>query len=195
MKIGDTKLWYFIDAERLRYEYPLNEDSIVFDIGASVGNWASGIIKKYNPTIVMFEPTDLIDQFKKTSNKQIIEKKAASYFDGPLFMGVKDGETSVYHESSRRSYPCVNLAEYIKARYNKIDLLKINIEGYEYRLISHLWNDVVLSNIDNIQVQFHLIDNDDQLSYRAVARQLSETHDLQWRFPFVWESWKRKEGT
>ena len=43
-------------SEDLRYEYNLNKDSVVFDIGGFDGTWAHNIYSKYSCNILVFEP-------------------------------------------------------------------------------------------------------------------------------------------
>jgi hypothetical protein len=34
---------------------------------------------------------------------------------------------------------------------------------------------------------------DARKKYKEIKKQLSNTHDLQWCYPFVWESWKCRD--
>jgi hypothetical protein len=40
-------------------------------------------------------------------------------------------------------------------------------------------------------VQFHLIEQDNDLVYGKLSERLSKTHKISWRYPFVWENWER----
>jgi FkbM family methyltransferase len=56
--------------------YPLNENSIVVDLGAFHGVWASQIIEKYNPNVFLFEPVKefydyLVDKFQNNPKVKI----------------------------------------------------------------------------------------------------------------------------
>src|SRR2546428_11944504 len=50
----------------LRLDYPLNEASIVFDVGAYKGNWSFQIAERYNPYIFIFEPVPAYFSLIKT---------------------------------------------------------------------------------------------------------------------------------
>ena len=43
-----------------------------------------------------------------------------------------------------------------------------------------------------LHIQFHLNVPDAKKQYRKLAERLQHTHRLQWRYPFVWESWQRR---
>jgi len=63
---------YFKDGgdEKFRYEFELNSNSIVFDLGGYKGQWASDIYARYNSRILIFEPVKLFsDKILKRFNK------------------------------------------------------------------------------------------------------------------------------
>src|SRR4051812_15385748 len=53
-RIVDT--WYADNGEELRYQYPLNAQSFVIDVGGYRGEWAKKINDMYSPSIYIFEP-------------------------------------------------------------------------------------------------------------------------------------------
>ena len=67
-------LWYLKDGDNtLSLDYPLTEDSIIFDVGAYKGVFTSKINKKYKSKIYAFEPLDnyynfLVEKFKDDKN-------------------------------------------------------------------------------------------------------------------------------
>src|ERR1700682_919347 len=49
--------WYQADGDRtLLVDYPLNQDSVVFDIGGYRGDWSQKIADLYDCHIYIFEP-------------------------------------------------------------------------------------------------------------------------------------------
>jgi len=73
---------------------------------------------------------------------------------------------------------------------NNVDLVKINIEGAEYPLLKDLIDNDLVSIFDNLQIQFHMIDNYEE-EYRYILEGLSKTHSITWKYPYIWENWKR----
>lgn len=75
----------------------------------------------------------------------------------------------------------------------RIDLMKINIEGAEYDLLDHLIQSGIVLRIKNIQVQFHDFVLDAERRMRCIQAGLACTHELTYQYPFVWENWRLKE--
>ncbi len=77
-------------------------------------------------------------------------------------------------------------------KISKIDLLKLNIEGDEYAVLTELLDHHFIQNITDIQVQFHnFVPNAVRLRDDIRAR-LSQTHECTYNFVFIWENWRRK---
>ena len=76
-------------------------------------------------------------------------------------------------------------------KINRVDLIKINIEGGEYSLLAHMINTGIVEIFDNIQVQYHKVFDEGRIMRNSITKGLKETHKRQWCFPYKWESWKR----
>jgi len=63
-------------------------------------------------------------------------------------------------------------------KIGRIDLMKINIEGGEYDLLEHLLDSAFISNIYNIQVQFHDFVPNAESRMNKIQESLSKTHLL-----------------
>ena len=178
-------IWQSQNLEHLRYEYDLKPDDVVIDLGAYRGEWANEIRARYGCCVVAVEPTDSIDGYPCE-----YIKKAAWLFDGSLRVGGAFYYTSAF-EDPTHEYECFDINSLL-SRYDEIALLKINIEGAEYDLLGHIIFHGLLPRIKNLQVQFHLVEDDDSGSrYESIAESLSDSHSLTWRYPFVWENWRR----
>lgn len=180
-------VWQSENLEHLRYEYDLKPDDVVIDLGAYRGEWASQIFCRYACKVVCVEPGPWIVGFPVGE----VINKAASTQDGILKFGGAFYYTSE-HEDPTHEYECFDVNSLL-SRYDEIALLKINIEGAEYALLDHIMNHGYQERIKNLQVQFHQVDPEPWQSwYSAISTRLSQTHEIEWRYPFVWESWKRK---
>ena len=73
-----------------------------------------------------------------------------------------------------------------------IDLLKINIEGSEFLILSDILSKELISKINFLQVQFHTFFPNSKKLREQIREELRLTHEEEWNYPFVWESWKRK---
>lgn len=195
--------WHRVRGDiTLRLNYNLNKDSVIFDVGGYVGQWASDIYSKFGCTIYVFEPVSeyynfIVNRFKqnpkiivinaglgaRTTTQNInVFNENSSVFDS---LNVKDATTE--------RIKIIDICEFMKAsKIKKIDLIKVNIEGGEYKLLSRLINSKMINNIHNIQVQYHsFVSNADNMR-EQINRKLSKTHLREYDYPFVWESWKRK---
>lgn len=87
----------------------------------------------------------------------------------------------------------------------KIDLIKINIEGAEYNLLDRIINSGLINKIDNLQIQFHKIYKgylywqpfyvipSVKKRRRAMQKRLEKTHHLTYNYSFTWENWEKKK--
>lgn len=171
----NLKIWQEENLEYKRYEYDLSPDDLVLDIGSYQNEFGNKIKEMYGCKIEAFDALD---------------NRAAWTYDGALQMGGQYYYTSLYDKDTpQNEFKCVDIAPYLQ---REVGLVKINIEGGEYELLAYIISQGLIKNIRNLQVQFHLVDavNLDNI-YNTIAHQLSLTHKLEWRYPFVWESWTR----
>lgn len=182
----------------LRYSYPLDTESVVFDVGGFMGDWAEQISKRYNCYIYVFEPvTSFFDHIKTKfannskikiynfglGNKNEIEKINV---DGPSSgaFGNEDG-VEVQFRDIQSVVKELNI--------NHINLLKLNIEGGEFAVLPRMIECGLISICDDIQVQFHdFIPNSKKLR-DDIQSQLKKTHHLTYNYPFTFENWKRND--
>jgi hypothetical protein len=76
---------------------------------------------------------------------------------------------------------------------DRIDLLKLNIEGGEYDVLDRLHETGRLPRIDQILVQFHEWHPHAHRRRRAIRAALRDTHVEEWDYPWVWERWRLRE--
>lgn len=179
-------IWQAQNLEHLRYEYVLEPDDVVIDLGAYCGEWASSVFSRYGCRLVCVEPGPWIVGFPYGD---VINKAAATY-NGTMSFGGAYYYTSA-HEPQTHEYPCFDVNELL-CEYDEIALLKLNIEGGEYVLLNHVIDANCHLRIRDLQVQFHLIEGKPiEEMYGAIADKLTLSHRLTWRYPFCWENWER----
>lgn len=181
-----------------RLNYPLNKDSIVFDLGGYVGDWSKRVWDKYNCNIFVFEP---IPNLANNINQKFIGNEKIKVFNYGLSNETKklkinfsnDG-SSFNTKSNGQTIDCEvkSIVEFIKENdFKKIDLIKINIEGDEFALLNTLLDNNMITLFDNIQVQFHsFIENANEMR-NEIQNKLSKTHHLTYNYDFVWENWEK----
>lgn len=168
------KQWQEQSLEIKRYQYDLRPDPVFLDIGSYRREWGTNMIQLHGGECGYFDGLDGC---------------AAWLFDGEITMGGDYYYTSMFTPGDKK-VRCVDIAPYLN---EQIDVMKVNIEGGEYALLSYIIEKGLMKNIVNLQVQFHLIEGrDSEKEYTTIAAWLSKTHELIWRYPFCWENWKLK---
>jgi FkbM family methyltransferase len=189
------------EHKKLRYHFPLNHQSVVFDFGGYDGQYTSDLYGMYGATTYIFEP--LPAYFKKIqdrfrNNPDIIPfPYGLASANRTELMNIAGDATSFLTKTSAVTSEPVSIelrdaAEFFEQyQINNIDMVKINIEGGEYELLEYLIAKGLIGKFDNILVQFHhFVDNPEQ-RMAAIHENLKKTHHLTFQFPFAWENWKR----
>ena len=192
------KKWFADDGDNtLRLDYPLGPDSIVLDVGGFEGNWAFEIYSRYKSQIHIFEPVsryyfELNKRF--TDNHDInVNKFGLSDIDETIDIAVQgDGSSTVKLGSNEtESINLKDISNWIDEHdIQVIDLMKINIEGGEYKLLERMIEKGLLGRCKNLQIQFHDFFPDAKQRKDKIRSELMKTHELTYDYEFVWENWK-----
>lgn len=193
IKPSDDTQWRKENGDHTyRINYNLNNNSVVVDLGARHGDWSILIKNKYNPKIYCFE---VVPEFCNQLNQNGYNTFCVAVSDKreKIQLGVFESEASIFYNKSSFEADSISASDIFNLiNHNHIDLMKINVEGAEYKILNELIISGNIAKIFNIQVQFHLFDDNDNNDYEHLFKKLSETHELSWRFPFVWENWVLK---
>jgi FkbM family methyltransferase len=177
--------------------YPLNEESIVMDLGGFKGIWASQIINLYNPNVYIIEPVYnyynyMVSKFAD-NNKVKLMNVGISNEDKEDIIFVNEDSSSFNSNGTPENIKLLTMKSiFNKWNLEKVDLLQINIEGYEYLLLEHLVNEDILDKFKYIQIQFHqgildYIPRRDAIHKKFIDRGFK----IKFNYPFVWESWDK----
>jgi len=155
----------------------LKNKNTVVDLGASCGSFVDICLRNKVSKIIALEPSDSFKILKNTFNKEnvICLNKAISvdcqdkemYFSECSTLSTFNIEPQKYFDTANlinsiapKKIQCVDLKNLIQTyQLNNIDLLKIDIEGYEYDLFESLDSDI-FKFIDEIICEFHHNIND-----------------------------------
>jgi FkbM family methyltransferase len=142
----------------------LTEESIVytFGIGEDI-SFDLSLIQKYNCTVQAFDPTPRVTEWLEAQNLPknfVYHPVALSNEDGTLTFYTPENKAHISHKAfaSENSKPviveCQKLSSILKKQGDAhIDLLKIDIEGFEYAVLENM----IVENIKPKQllVEFH----------------------------------------
>ena len=188
-------------GEDLRLDYALEKDSVVFDIGGYIGDFAEDISGKFNCRIDVFEP---VPQYAEKIRTRLAQNSKVNVIQAGLggtekeeFITIEGLGSSVFvngrEKEDKATIKIISIVDYIELKgYLKIDPMKINIEGGEFELLNALLDHPdLIKKIKYFQIQFHDFVPDAEKMRAEIQSRLSETHKVMWNFPFIWESWER----
>lgn len=200
--LAQHRLWLAAEGDRkLRLDYDLGPESVVFDVGGYKGDFAAEIRARFGSRVWLFEPVSRLHRQCLTRFKD--DPFVVSL---PFGLGDQEQELEMYDDADAsgafnpasvgRPVEKVRLrafADFLaETGLPKVDLLKINIEGGEFPLLEHLIASGLINKVINLQVQFHDFFPDAAARRERLRQLLTRTHVEQWNFPFIWESWKRR---
>lgn len=132
----------------------LNENSIVIDIGANVGTLSQFIINNYNCNVICYEPNkyayrilkkrfernEKVKCFNKGVSENNIQKKIFFHKYHKINKFAYSTASSLLEKKTNVDPLSFEIIETISIKkiieeYNFIDLIKIDIEGYEYKIL------------------------------------------------------------
>jgi len=178
-------------------DYPLNQKSVVLDVGGYKGQWTSDIFSRFLCKVYLFEP---VKEFADFSRDRFVHNKKIIIFDFGLSgitrkedISLRNDESSLLLPGEKRSIELKSLREFLnEKKIKEVDLISINIEGGEYELLEKILEEDMITRFKNIQIQFHRIGTDYNKKRDDIRKRLSETHKQKYCFPWVWEAWTKK---
>lgn len=182
---------------RKNYDYPLSSTSLVWDVGGYLGGWSQQIHSRFQPQMVIFEPMPryaarLKKRFLKDAKVQV-QGFGLSDKNEKTFLNLSDDSTSVFLEPSKHQIQVeFKDVHQILEGYESVDLAQLNMEGGEYAVLDRLIETGSITKLKYLLVQFHAYSSEDKNRYQKIKKGLLRTHQLMWRYPFIWESWKLK---
>ena len=194
----EVSRWFKDGGDKIiRLNYPLNENSVVLDIGGYTGDFANLIYNKYFCNIYIFEPVDIYynklqDRFKNIDKIKIFNYGISG--ENKKFNLIYDNNCSYFEPANTENIKLKSFLEiYKELNLNNIDLLKLNVEGAEYDILNNIYKNTLMNNIKDIQVQFHYhLLNDPEKTLQEIRSKLSKTHKQTWNYEWVWENWSLK---
>lgn len=191
--------WFDVDGDNtLRLDYPLGENSIVFDVGGYLGDWAEPIYDRYKSTIHVFEPVPefyekLHNRFANNPRIQVHNFGLSNYTGDAEFAQLDNQSSAFIQNGSSLKVKMKDIIEFMdEQKIKHVDLMKINIEGGEYDLLNRLVEQKRLDQFENLQIQFHDFFDDAAQRVAKLRNAFKISHYPTYMFDFVWENWQKK---
>lgn len=186
----------------LRLNYQLNPDSVVFDVGGYRGDFADNIINKFGCKVHLFEPSKESYEFSSIRfagmNNIICHNFGLGSYTRQEVMLLDENRSRVAKEiiseiDKVTQIEILDILEVLSSlNLDYVDLLKINTEGSEFEILERLLLTGTISKFGYLQIQFHNFFEDAQERVHEIRERLKKTHELEWSYDFVWESWRPK---
>lgn len=182
---------------RLESDLQLTSDSVVLDFGGYVGDLSWRLHRQYKPHLHIFEP---VPRFTSILRKRF--NGCSNVTIHPFAIGTSErretfgigaagtGKFAQVQESVEVHF--LSAKTVVPELPQTIDLVVINIEGGEYELIPALHDCGFLTKIRHMLIQFHCVGESPDSARQNCRSLLSATHDLEWSYEFIWESWRLK---
>ena len=186
--------------DELRFQYDLPSGANILDVGGYAGDFAARFIELCNANVTVFEPVSVFAskiKLRFAGDKRVcVHEAGLSDKDEMVDLNLDADESSVFGSfAGRKEQIALWDAErfFRQCETDEWHLAKLNIEGGEYALLSRLIDTDHIKKFKYLQVRFHLNFPGARKQYEKLAERLRQTHKLQWRYPFVWESWERQD--
>lgn len=200
-----NKTWFDVNGDATyAINWPLDRYSTVFEVGAYEGRWAKQIMDKYGCTVHAFEPqywavAKLLYLQQQGFNKLQVHPYALGTKAGVLPMGEYETDAcSFLHVGQRRQGEgemrdaCKVIDELCLVGSRDINLMMINIEGYEYELLNYLIHCGATDHIERLCVQWHQFADPSGGMYKSLKEKLYiEGFNSAWSFYPTLEAFTR----
>lgn len=193
------------------FNHNIDKNSIVVDLGAYTGVWASRLNKYIQCKIYLLEP---VEQFYKVLENKFNNNQNINYHqvgigteDKILFLSsdkIKQDATRITYSDKNNNSNSTNGSNKIQIitldnmmnywDIKHIDLLQINIEGAEYDILENWLKTGIINKIKILQIQFHNFPEIENHVSRRKNIQLGlqkNGYKLKYCFQWVWEAWEK----
>ena len=152
-----------IDQDKL-YEkfFRVQPFDVVVDIGASVGPFVYSIVNKKPKEIYCIEPSKQLFPTLVSNTSKFCKTTPIIYINSAITDG--QSEVKVFSKDNKNiyggisDYSSITFKEFTKSYgITKINFLKLDCEGGEYSIFNAENIDWILTNVDKIAAEFHLM--------------------------------------
>ena len=165
---------------RLSLDYPLNNKSVVLIVGAYEGNYLNKLNNKFNCLIYAFEPVEkfykiLKENFKNSQNIKLLNYGLSDKSEKVNF-NINDESSSEFVNSNKSDLVnMISITDFFETyKIDKIDLIYMNIEGGEYKVLHELLKKGTIKNINHLQIQFHNINENSKQDRSNIRKELKK---------------------
>lgn len=178
-------------------DWPLTTESVVVEVGGYKGRWALQIAERYHPRLFVFEPQPWAYEVCRVAlgdSATVLNyglgvradtlQMGEWETDGCSFVKTPQGDGVGRIEEIATAFEILDITT--------IDLMLMNIEGYEYTLLPHMLNTGILPK--RLMVQFHtFIDQYGMALAHIHAALEARGYHIVWTYGVMLTAWERDE--
>lgn len=180
--------------DRRAIDWPLNQESVVVEVGGYKGRWALQIAERYNPRLYIFEP----QPWAADVCRAVLGERARVI---GCALGVEDDSAAIMSKWETDGCSLVDsggAGALVQVReiggvfralgIDHVDLMLMNIEGYEYTLLSYMLDQGILPC--RLMVQFHTFADPDGMQLARIHQMLEErNYHIAWTYGVMLTAW------
>lgn len=184
--------------DRRAIDWPLNKESVVVEVGGYKGRWALQIAERYQPRLHVFEP----QPWAAAVCREVLGERATVLEYGlgteddelPMEEWETDGCSFVKDARMGSAWGEAPIREIGRAfgelGITHIDLMLMNIEGYEYTLIPRMLDQGIYPC--RLMAQFHTFADPNGMQLAKIYQRLEESHyRIAWTYGVMLTAWDR----
>lgn len=192
----------WVENQGKEYDWPLDDLSIVFEVGGYEGLWAGNIADRYDPFIWWLEPNP--GAYQRAKGRIAHHPRIKMYNvglgdrDGTFVLGGGDRDGASFTKTDEPvQAQMIDIVPFVQDNgIEHIDLMQINTEGGEFLLLPYLINSGIIQRIKWFQIQWHVDWNEPDGIQGVVLRdkirnKMRDTHKMRWNI-HVFEAWEPK---
>lgn len=173
----------------------IGPSSVVVEVGGYTGRWALQIAERYAPRLYVFEPQPWAAAACRAvlGERATVLDYALGTQGGACYMGEweTDGCSFIKPHDGMHEGDMVEVrAAFAALALPHIDLMLINIEGYEYTLIPHMLDKGIYPR--RLMVQFHTFADPGGVATARIYERLARSgYTVLWTYGVVLTAWER----
>jgi len=174
----------------------LPKGATVVEVGGYTGRWSLQMVERYDVRLFAFEPQPWAAATCRAvlgDRARVLAYALGDRFDIlPMADWETDGCNFIEPSDGAHVAPVHEMeAAFEELGITHVDLLLMNIEGYEYTLLPHMLDRGLLPQ--RLVVQFHIFDDYGVGMGRIFDRMAAAGYRVLWTYGVVLTAWERKE--
>lgn len=171
----------------------LTSDSVVVEVGGYKGRWALQMANLYSPRLYVFEPQPWAWEVccEVLLDRARVMEYALGVASVQMCMGEWETDgCSFLKEGTRPAWMQEITSAYRLCGIDHVDVMMMNIEGYEYRLLPYMIEKDILPDI--LIVQWHTFADPHGFMFSSIISAIELTHDRVWDYYPTLVAWRRR---